>query len=106
MELNSVIRTLNDDLKIRNVPWVLTEIGDGSMDANKLCSQVVKIISNVNKFTYGTDNAAQCFLRDYSKKFLEEIPPLAPSIFKCTTYEHIDWEERKIVRELSGYLGW
>ena len=107
MELNSVmIRTLNDDLKIRNVPWVLTEIDDGSMDANKLCSQVVKIVSNANKFTYGTDNAAQCFLRDYSKKFLEEIPPLPPSIFKCTTYEHIDWEERKIVRELSGYLGW
>ena len=99
MELNSVmIRTLNDDLKSRNVPWALTQIDDGTMDANKLCSQVVKIISNVNKFTFGTDNAAECFLRDYSKKFLEEIPPSPPSIFKCITYEHIDWEERKIVR--------
>ena len=35
-------------------------------------------------------------MRDYSKKFLEEIPPSPPSIFKCTTCEHIDWEERKI----------
>ena len=96
MELNGVmIRTL-DDLKIANVPWALTEIDGGSMDANKLCSQVVSIISNVNKFTFATDNAAQCFLRDYSKKFPEEIPTSPPSIFKCTTYEHIDWEERKI----------
>ena len=91
MELNIVIiRTLTDDLKIRNVPWALTEIDVGSMDGTELCSQVVKIISNVNKFTFGTHNAAQCFLRDYSKKFLEEIPPSPPSIFKCTTYEHID----------------
>ena len=59
MELNGVmIRTLNDDLKITNVPWALTEIDGGSMDANKLCSQVVNIISNVNKFTFATDNAA------------------------------------------------
>ena len=99
MELNSVmIRTLTDDLKIRNIPWALTEIDGGSMDGNELCSQVVKIISNVNKSTFRTHNAAQCFLRDCSKKFLEEIPPSPPSIFKCTTYEHIDWEERKIVR--------
>ena len=66
------------------------------MDANKLCSQVVNIISNVNKFTFATNNAAQYFLRDYSKKFPEEIPPSPLLIFKCTTYEHIDWERRKI----------
>ena len=97
MELNGVmIRTLNDDLKITDVPWALTEIDGGSMDANKLCSQVVNIISNVSKFTFATYNAAQCFLRDYSKRFPEEIPPSPPSIFKCTTSEHIDWEERKI----------
>ena len=69
----------------------MTEIDDGFMDAHKLCSQVVNIISNVNKFTFATDNAAR-FLRHYS----EEIPPSPPSIFKCTAYEHIDWEERKI----------
>ena len=75
MELNGVmIQTLNDDLKITSVPWALTEINGGSMDANKLCSQLVNIISNVKKFTFATDNAAQCFLRDYSKKFPEEIP--------------------------------
>ena len=75
MKLNGVmIRTLNDDLKTTNVPWALTEIDGGSMDANKLCSQVVNIISNVNKFTFATDNAAQCFLRDYFKQFPREIP--------------------------------
>ena len=105
MELNGVmIRTLNDDLKITNVPWALTEIDVGSMDANKLCSQVVNIISNLNKFTFATDNAAQCFLRDYSKKFPEEIPPLPPSIFKFTTYEHIEWEERKIGLLFENWL--
>ena len=68
MELNGVmIRTLNDDLKITNVPWALTEIDGGSMDAYKLCSKVINIISNVNKITFATDNVAQCFLRDYSK---------------------------------------
>ena len=75
MKLNGVmIRTLNDDLKTTNVPWALTEIDGGSMDANKLCSQVVRIISNVSKFTFATDNAAQCFLRDYFKQFPREIP--------------------------------
>ena len=68
MELNGVmIRTLNDDLKITNVPWALTEIDGGSMDAYKLCSKVINIISNVNKIPFATDNVAQCFLRDYSK---------------------------------------
>ena len=87
MEINGVmIRTLNDDLKITNVPsWALTEIDCGSMDANKLCCQVVNIISNVNKFPFATNNAAQYFLRDYSKKFPEEIPPSPLLIFKCTT---------------------
>ena len=97
VELNGVmIRTLNDDLKITNVPWALTEIDGGFMDETKLCSQVVNIISNVNNFRFVTDNAALFFLRDYSKKFPEEIPPSPPSIFKCTTYEHIDWGERKL----------
>ena len=86
----------------------MTEIDGGSMDANKLCSHVVNIISNVNKFTFATDNAAQDFLGDYSKKFPEEIPPSPPSIFKCKTYEHIDWGEKNItfVQELAGCLGW
>ena len=53
-----------------------------SMDANKLCSQVANIISNVNTFTFATDNVTQCFLRDYSKNFREEIHPSPPSIFK------------------------
>ena len=30
------------------------------------------------------------------KSFAEEIPPSPLSIFKCTTYEHIDQKERKI----------
>ena len=104
MELNGVIiRTLNDDLKITIVPWALTEIDDGSMDANKVWSQVVNIISNVNKFTFGTDNAGQRFLRDFSKKFPEEIPPSPPASFKCTAYEDIDWEERKIELLFSNW---
>ena len=83
MELNGMmIRTLNDDLKITNVPQAQTEIDGESMDTNKLCSQAVNIISNVNTFTFATDNATQCFLRDYSKNFREEIPPSLPSIFK------------------------
>ena len=65
VELSGVmIRTLNDDLKITNVPWALTEIDGGFMDATKLCSQVVNIISNVNNFRFVTDDAAQFFLRD------------------------------------------
>ena len=55
---------------------VLTEIDGESMDANKLCFQVVNIISNVNKFTFATDNAAPCFLRDCSKKFCRRNPPI------------------------------
>ena len=83
MELNgAMIRTLNDDLKTTNVPQAYTEIDGESMDANKLCSQVANIISNVNTFTFATDNVTQCFLRDYSKNFREEIHPSPPSIFK------------------------
>ena len=75
VELNGVIiRTLNDDQKITIVPWALTEIDDGSMDANKVWSQVVNIISNVNKFTFGTDNAGQRFLRVLVKSFQKKFP--------------------------------
>lgn len=69
MELNGVmIRTLNDDLKITNVPWALTEIDGGSMDANKLCCQVLSMISSLNKFKSASSNASECFLRDYSER--------------------------------------
>ena len=77
MKLNGVmIRILINDLKITNFPWALTEIDGESIDANKLCFQVVNIISNVNKLTFATDNAAPCFLRDYSKKFCRRNPPI------------------------------
>ena len=42
MELNGVmIRTLDENLTITDIPWTLTKIPGRSMDSDKLCSQLL-----------------------------------------------------------------
>ena len=98
-ELNGVmLRTLDENLIITNIPWALTSIEGGSMNSIKLCSQIMSIISSINKFKFGItfENAATTFFKEFSYKYPNDMSPTPPSIFKCTTIENLDLEEKKI----------
>ena len=52
MELNgTMVRTVDENFNIVNIPWSLSKIPGGSSNANKLCSQIMSVIRTVNKFS-------------------------------------------------------
>ena len=49
MELNGMmVRTVDENFNIVNIPWSLSKIPGGSSNANKLCSQIMSVIGTVN----------------------------------------------------------
>ena len=86
-ELNGVmVRTLDEEWNIVNVPWALSKIPGGSMDNVKLASQLVNVMGSINKFQNpSVVNAEASFLRTFESQFPNEIAPKPPSIFRCTT---------------------
>ena len=66
MELNGVMVTvLREHFKVTNLPWTLTKIPGGSMNARKLCNQIIPIISSVQHFGGRCfENGKSSFLRN------------------------------------------
>ena len=61
-ELNgSFVRTVGEEIKAVNVPWALTEIEGGSLNAVKLYDHLLRIISNVHPIP---NNAWDMYLRN------------------------------------------
>ena len=49
MELNGVmVRTLSENFEVTKIPWALTKIPGGSMNASKLCNQMISIVNIVS----------------------------------------------------------
>ena len=64
------------------------------MDTINLCSQIIIIISCVEKFRHrAADNAATMFFKEFCQKYTEQILPPLPPIFKCSTIGNIDLNE-------------
>ena len=65
MELNRVmIRTLSKNFKVTNLLWELTKIPGGSINASKLCNQIMSIIKSVQHFGGRCfDDAKSAFLK-------------------------------------------
>ena len=79
MELNGVmIRTLDENYKITNIPLALTEIPGGSMNSNKLCDQILAQIATLNKCEV---NAYGEFLRKLELHDKDNIHAVPPSFF-------------------------
>ena len=98
MELNGVmIRTLNPDFDVVNVPWALSKIPGGSMDHTKLVSQIISVINNVQTFGASSfEDAKITFLRNFEAEFPDSIAPSPPSIFRCCKMSSIDFETKSI----------
>ena len=98
MELNGVmIRTLDHNFDIVNVPWGLTKIPGGSMDHQKLVSQIISMVNSVQKFGVSSfEDARITFLRQYETHFPDSIAPSVPSIFGCCLLSSVDFETKNI----------
>ena len=74
MELNEImVRTLSENFEVINISWALTKIPGGSLNASKLCNQIMSIIISVQHFN-------------------DKITPTPPSIFKCCSLSSVDIE--------------
>ena len=57
-----MIRTLDQNINVQNVPWALTIIPSGFMDNGKLTSQLLAVIFKLNKFQKDDVDAQSAFL--------------------------------------------
>ena len=98
MELNGVmLRTLTEKFEVTNIPWALTKIAGGSMDARKLCSQIISIVSSVQQFGSNPfQDAKSEFVKEHLVRFPDLIPPTPPTIFKCCSLSSLDFELKNI----------
>ena len=72
MKLNGVMkRALSENFKVTNLLWELTKIPGGSINASKLCNQIMSIISSVQNF------GGHCF-EDAKSAFLKIIRFIFP----------------------------
>ena len=85
-----MIRTLDENLNIQNIPWALTTIPGGSMDNKKLVSQILTVISKLKKFKNDDVDAASAFLKQYRETFPDTIPPVIPSFVACCSLVEVD----------------
>ena len=94
MELNGVmIRTLDENLTITNIPWALTKIPGGSMDSDKLCSQLLLQIQCVIKVE---PTAESQFLKKQQILEPDVIHPVPPTLFRCCKLESVDFDKKDI----------
>ena len=99
MELNGVmVRALDENFDIVNVPWKLTEIPGGSMNHCKLVSQIVSIVNSVQ--TFGSqkkfESARKTFIHKFESEYPDSIAPTPPSIFDCCMLTSIDFDLKSI----------
>ena len=59
-----IIRTLDENFNVQNVPWTLTIIPRGYMDKKKLASQLLAVISKLNKFQKDNVDGWSAFLKE------------------------------------------
>ena len=91
-ELNGTyVRTLSSSTTstISLVPWSLTEIPKGSLNAKKLVSHLIQLISTICPVK---ENAYVSVLNHMSNHVAEHrvISPSPPQYFKCCKLIHID----------------
>ena len=67
MEINGVmVRSLSENFSVTNIPWALTKIPGGSMNASKLFNHTMSFISSVQHFGARCfEDAKSAFLKNY-----------------------------------------
>ena len=97
-ELNGVfIRTVqldDDGVKIINIPWKLSEIPGGSLNATKLVTHLLKTIASVK---IPTKNAFDSFIQAQKNAGISDLESeFPPEFFKCCEIEHCDLDINSI----------
>ena len=99
MELNGImVKTLSENFEVTNIPCALTKIHGGSMNASKLCNQIMPIINSVQHFgCHCFEDAKSTFLKNYQIHFPDKITLTPQSIFKCCSLSSVDFELKNIM---------
>ena len=88
-----MIRTLDEELTVTNIPWALTKIPGGSMNHQKLCFQILNQIQTVNKVD---PSAYSEILGKLEKLEPEIIHPHPPPFFKCCKLVSVDFDTKHV----------
>ena len=95
-ELNGAYaRTADKELNITNAPISLHSIKGGSMNAEKLATDLISVIIEVKPIPE-SESAYACFIKDSVLGDLDEGPLSPPEYFKCCTIINQDNDTRKL----------
>ena len=92
-----MMRTMNNNLIVQNVPWTLTIIPGSSKNNKKLVSQLLTVISKLSKFQKDNLDTKSAFLNKYREDFPEVMPPIVLSFVACCTLVEVDLDTKKLV---------
>ena len=82
----------------------LTKIPGGSVNASKLCNQIMSIISNVQNFgDRCLEDAKSDFLKNYQIHFPDKITLIPPAIFRCCSFSSVDFELKNILLTFDNW---
>ena len=87
-----MIRILDENYKIRNAPWALSVIPRGSMDSNKVCTELLAQITSLNKFGVSADEEIMKYLGCITA--MRFTPSLHILLY---TLDAVDFQKKKII---------
>ena len=88
-----MIRTLDEIYKTTNILWAVSAFPGGSMDSNKLCTQLLAQTASLNKFGVTADEEFMKKLRLHDSN---KIHPQSPPFFKCCILDVVDFKDKKV----------
>ncbi len=105
MELNGVIlRTIDTDLEVLNIPWMLKEIPGGSLNADKLVIHVMNVIGSIRLRKLPNDSAANYRVSDILLKTGDGLSiPKPPFYFSSCSLLHFDLENKVISLDMPDW---
>lgn len=84
-------RTTSDEMDPVNVPWSLTEIKGGSLNAEKLYEHIISTIQSIHPLYH---NASSTMMRRYGDDPLIPLPPSYFRVCEIITFS----EEQKLIQ--------
>lgn len=99
-----MVRTLTKSSEATNILWTLTKIPGGSMNASKLCNQIMSIISSVQHFCgCSFEDTKSTFLKIYQIHFLDKNILTPPLIFTCCSLSSVNFELKNILLTFNNW---
>ena len=90
-----MIRTLDENYKTTNILWAVSACPGGSMDSNKLCTQLPAQTASLNKFGVTADKE---FMKKRRLHDSNKIHPQSPPFFKCCILDVVDFKDKNLTK--------